>query len=144
MPYKNPEDQRRYEHEHRKRNPEYYIAVARKKHEERKRLRAAIIAYYGSKCSQCDWNDPRALQIDHIFGDGRVERKIGMRNLNTYYKRVLANPERYQLLCANHNWVKRIENNEAPGGKYLGSDEEIRKVLESPGNRRPRQMREED
>lgn len=73
-------------------------------------LRKAIFALYGAKCARCPWTDPRALQLDHKHGNGSHERK----RLSTYqiYKRVLAHPEDYQLLCANCNWLKRYENSE--------------------------------
>lgn len=30
------------------------------------------------------------------------------------YAMVYANPDRYQILCANCNWIKRAERNELP------------------------------
>lgn len=77
------------------------------------KIRLAAIAMFGNKCVRCGFNDPRALQFDHIHGDGFKEK-------GKYYigflKRLLANPdfETYQLLCANCNWIKRYENNENP------------------------------
>ena len=60
---------------------------------------------------RCDWTDERALQVDHIKGNGHKEwRTLGGRQ--GVYRRALKHPEDYQLLCANHNWIKRVENNE--------------------------------
>jgi hypothetical protein len=74
------------------------------------------LALLGGKCNWpgCDWTDERALQIDHIHGGGRAEYQ---RSLNgaMYLRKVLRteNPHlKYQLLCANHNWVKRAINDE--------------------------------
>ena len=72
----------------------------------------------GSCCAKCGFNDHRALQIDHINGDGKEERiKYGGRSRNKWYEAVvesLRNCEnRYQLLCANCNWIKRAENCES-------------------------------
>ncbi len=55
----------------------------------------------------------RALQFDHINGGGHRERK----NLTKQVSKVvmesfLKNENKYQLLCANCNWIKKSENNE--------------------------------
>lgn len=81
------------------------------------RKRKQIIELLGGKCKRCNWTDFRALQIDHVDGNGRNDIKSGGTG---YYDRVLkfllAHPyqTKYQLLCANHNWIKRVENNENP------------------------------
>lgn len=70
----------------------------------------------GGKCVKCGFSDERALQIDHIEGGGYVERKNYSTNPKAYYKNILEtiknNKTKYQLLCANCNWIKRFENNE--------------------------------
>ena len=69
-------------------------------------LRAEILIALGGTCAQCTWNDVRALQIDHVQGDGRLERS----RRAGYYRKILrsirSNEGKYQLLCANHNWIK--------------------------------------
>lgn len=73
----------------------------------------------GRKCAKCGFDDDRILQIDHVMGDGRRERKAAkdynwmVRNICEMSK-VDGNmfKARYQLLCPNCNWIKRIENNE--------------------------------
>lgn len=85
----------------------------------RARLKAKVYALLGGKCawSGCDWVDHRALQIDHKNGDGSKERADGMVG-TTFLRKVLEDGGvNYQLLCANHNWVKRVEQNEARGRK---------------------------
>jgi len=81
-------------------------------------VRETLLGKLGGKCGNCGFLDTRALQIDHIYGNGNKERaKFGAQY--TYYKHLLdmnlAELEiNYQLLCANCNWIKRYENNEVP------------------------------
>lgn len=81
-----------------------------------KALRKEAIEKLGGKCIKCAFQDARALQIDHINGGGAVEL------LNTdplaYLEAVLLdNTCKYQLLCANCNWIKRAELSEATRGR---------------------------
>jgi hypothetical protein len=58
----------------------------------------------GNECKHCGEQDPIYFQIDHVNNDGSLDRnKITL-------KKYLENPERYQLLCANCNWAKRMNN----------------------------------
>lgn len=79
-------------------------------------LRARLLALQalGGKCVRCGYGDWRALQIDHVGGDGGRDRRRAGRG---YYLAVLQDPhwERYQVLCANCNWVKRFVNHECDG-----------------------------
>ena len=81
-------------------------------------LRHAIFDKYGEKCKRCGFDDYRALQIDHVNGGGNKEfkRKYQQghsRSRKNLYKAVLADETRkYQILCANCNWIKKYENNE--------------------------------
>jgi hypothetical protein len=74
-----------------------------------------IFALLGNKCAHCGFSDPRALQVDHTNGGGTKERNLS-RNQNAYYKKILTSVEKgegkYQLLCANCNWIKRHTHNE--------------------------------
>jgi hypothetical protein len=80
--------------------------------------RAKVLAHLGGKCVRCGFTDPRALQIDHVRGDGWQEPRVGTQRRKggggaPYYRRVVADTTgRYQLLCANCNWIKRVENKE--------------------------------
>lgn len=88
-----------------------------------RKWKAAAIAALGGKCAHCGFTDERALQFDHVHGDGhkdvrpsdaagrRQRKSVG---LGTYYKRIAEHrePGRFQLLCANCNWIKRSENEE--------------------------------
>ncbi len=78
--------------------------------------RAKVIELLGGKCAQCPWTDPRALQVDHIYGDGNKDKNahnVG-RLLEAVMFDITLPPEsrKYQLLCANHNWIKRVEKSE--------------------------------
>ena len=78
----------------------------------RKVVRTEIIKLLGGKCVRCGWNDPRALCIDHIKGGGTRERK-SFKDLYAYYRAILARQGAgCQLLCCNHNAIKRIEEKE--------------------------------
>jgi len=75
------------------------------------RKRAAVLAHLSNKCRRCGFSDCRALQIDHIDGGGGKELRCTAQW--TYLNRVLAESFRFQLLCANCNWIKRSEKSEA-------------------------------
>lgn len=78
-------------------------------------IRADVVSHLGGKCCRCGFTDARALQIDHVHGDGWRELRKGGLGSYAYMKKVLADREgRYQLLCANCNWIKRAEENEQP------------------------------
>lgn len=67
----------------------------------------------GNKCNKCGFTDIRALQIDHVFGNGKQEKKAIKNQWNKFYKEVLKdNTGKYQCLCANCNWIKKSENKE--------------------------------
>lgn len=76
------------------------------------RLKLRVIEHLGGRCGNCGYNaDHRAFNIDHVNGDGASERRqgaghgLGRKLLHA----VLADDEgRYQLLCANCNWVKYV------------------------------------
>jgi len=90
------------------RHKAYMLRYSRK---EYPRLRDAVVAKLGGKCQKCGYDsDRRALQIDHIDGNGRRERKtIGWRK---FYGKILDDSTNYQLLCANCNYIKRYDNEE--------------------------------
>lgn len=72
-------------------------------------LRKQIYAKLGDKCLWCGFDDPRALQIDHVNDDGYKDRNNKFRNWNSYnkYKTILNDTEgRFQILCANCNMIK--------------------------------------
>lgn len=96
-----------------------------RRHPERKRqcrrawyhkLKAKVFDKLGRACVECGYSDERALQVDHVHGGGTMERESMSRD--TYLQRVLAAPPgKYQVLCANCNWIKRVENDGEGSGK---------------------------
>jgi hypothetical protein len=79
---------------------------ARKREYEYK-LRISVLDKLGNKCAKCDWVDPRALHVDHVYGNGQQDRGHGS---TAFVKKVLADTKgNYQLLCANHNAIKKYE-----------------------------------
>lgn len=81
----------------------------RKRFEE---LRNEVFKKLGSCCNRCGIDDKRVLCVDHVNGDGALERKIKT-SVIAYYKKIINDAEgRYQILCHNCNWIKRFENNE--------------------------------
>lgn len=93
---------------------DYYCRDCKLQKERGRRAiqRERVIEALGGKCKWCDFSDHRALQVDHVMGGGRQER-ITINNPWRYYEQIIADKdERYQLLCANCNIIKRIENGE--------------------------------
>lgn len=74
----------------------------------------------GSNCwhnGPCIVNDTRCLQIDHKNGGGVKQIRVTFgENLGSMYSHYLKNEDKakkeLQVLCANCNWVKRVNNNE--------------------------------
>lgn len=75
------------------------------------RIRRKLLDELGGKCVRCGFDDWRALQVDHINGNGRHDRH-NRGNTRLHVQVVAASPDQFQLLCANCNWVKRYEQNE--------------------------------
>lgn len=87
-----------------------FTAIQQKHHNEQRRT--AILVLLGGQCVRCGFADHRALQIDHKNGDGRKERTELRQNRIALYKKVREDPDSYQCLCANCNWIKRAEMHE--------------------------------
>ena len=80
-----------------------------------KKIRQGAISVLGGKCVRCGFTDIRALQIDHINGGGSKDvkrRGRGGQFYNQVMNSFLNKENEFQLLCANCNWIKRVENNE--------------------------------
>lgn len=92
------------------------LIIREKKKAMRMGMKLTVLNHYGKQCKHCDFDDIRALQIDHINDDGAEERKSlggkqisGWRFYDILIKRGL--PEGYQTLCANCNNIKQWERN---------------------------------
>lgn len=81
--------------------------------EYRRRLKAELISHYSNGanvCAVCNFNDIRALSIDHIKGGGNKHRReIVGGNGNVFYLwlRKQGLPTGYQILCMNCQFIKR-------------------------------------
>ena len=87
---------------------EYYFNRVR-------RFKKSAHEILGGICVRCGFSDSRALQIDHINGNGSKLRKKTSSSYELYkdvIKSVSNGENKYQLLCANCNWIKRFENKE--------------------------------
>jgi len=83
-----------------------------------RKIRKKVIEALGNKCIKCGFSDYRALQIDHINGGGNKERKemsFNQKFHNHVLSSIIKDEKKYQLLCANCNWIKRVENKESKG-----------------------------
>lgn len=94
---------------------ENYILYRR--HKDRRmsyELREKVFAKLGSHCVKCGFSDKRALQVDHVYNDGYIDRKKnGWSDMKIRYRTILADTEgKYQILCANCNWIKKCEESE--------------------------------
>jgi len=80
-------------------------------------LRTNIIEGYGGKCELCGEDNPHFLTIDHINGDGSIERKM-IGDSYALYRKLRDNNyprDNYRLLCYNCNCAlgcKRITEDE--------------------------------
>lgn len=89
------------------------IRATHTKNSQKRRLE--ILGMLGDRCKKCGYKeDYRALQIDHVRSNGKEERKQMSHSWSyTFWKKALAErPQDYQILCANCNWIKRLDKNE--------------------------------
>lgn len=84
------------------------VFVLEKGEKRQAMMRQKVVTHLGGKCAWCDFYDPRALCIDHIFGEGNLERKSG-KNWYSLYREILSGDRdwEFQVLCANCNSIKR-------------------------------------
>ena len=94
-------------------------AKARKNKLDRERALQAKRTIYGvlggAKCIKCGITDIRVLQLDHINGGGKKDRKSNrstLKILRLHRDNLDSLKDKYQVLCANCNWIKKHENNE--------------------------------
>ncbi len=95
-------------------------AKARKNYMDRKRDADAKKIIYdvlgGAKCVHCGYDkDIRALQLDHINGGGSKDRKSNRSTskiLRIHRDNLDSLKDKYQVLCANCNFIKKYENKE--------------------------------
>jgi len=99
-------------------------------------LKEQIYDKLGHVCFKCGFSDKRALQIDHVNGGGNKEHKE-IKSATTYLQKVIADTlGTYQILCANCNWIKRMERREHPRGNKI-SPEGMQRILSANQNKTP-------
>ncbi len=77
-------------------------------------IRDKVFVMFGGKCVRCGFTDYRALQLDHIHR-AKEKRNGHFRAGQGLYASILRGEQdtsEFQLLCANCNWIKRVENKE--------------------------------
>ena len=109
--YKENPKVKEYRDKYRKNNRAKIRESQRRYH---RRIKEELFNLLGNKCVKCGFADKRALQIDHINGGGCKELKLySSKDYRRVVLKSLKNKEnKYQLLCANCNWIKRDTNNE--------------------------------
>jgi RNase P subunit RPR2 len=94
-------------------NRENYLKQKKEQSIESKNM---VLDFLGGKCVKCGFSDYRALQIDHVNGGGVKEQRERTTNRFSYHKEVMDSftkkEGKYQLLCANCNWIKRFVRGE--------------------------------
>ena len=103
---------KKYHHQHKD--------SSRKSHQKSVwKLKTEVLTHYGGgecKCVQCNFDDVRALTLDHIRGKGGEHRKLlGQRSSGYYFYLDLKRqgfPSGYQTLCSNCQRIKQVEQNE--------------------------------
>lgn len=76
------------------------------------RVKAMVKLADPIKCVRCSLDDVRILVIDHVHNDGEEER--ARMCTDTIYRNIIKMSveearERYQVLCHNCNWLKRLD-----------------------------------
>lgn len=126
MPCKDPVQRKAYQKLWRERNRDSIYErnrIWRATHREKvrkssveteRRARLEILQLLGGgRCARCGFSDWRALQVDHIHSDGHlVNRKGNWLSLPKIRATLADAKQRFQVLCANCNWIKRHEQQE--------------------------------
>lgn len=73
-----------------------------------RKVKQEMVDAYGGRCECCGESDSVLLALDHIHGDGQVDRKNNRRGRVMYvYLRRLGWPrDDYRLLCHNCNMAR--------------------------------------
>lgn len=104
-----PEAKTRYRHNNWIRNKEKWRKWGREFHNT---MRQKALVHLGGKCVHCGESDGRVLQLDHVKGGGLTDIRKNKKHGWAKYKQAARSRTKYQLLCANCNWIKRYTHNE--------------------------------
>jgi hypothetical protein len=76
-------------------------AYERKHRQEQKQIAIAHYSNGTMKCAWCEYNDIRALTIDHLTGEGSKHRKENSKAASSIYRYLITQsfPPGYQVLC---------------------------------------------
>ena len=89
-----------------------YLLHCRRIHRARIKAKAYIIL--GCKCRMCGATDPRVLTLNHINGDGHVDKKAGIHR-DKFLRQIIAGErDDLELLCWNCQFLYRFELGEFP------------------------------
>jgi hypothetical protein len=95
-----------------------------------RKIRDKALNHLGGVCTSCGNSDRRVLQIDHVYSDGARVRTEEDRDSHKLCHNVLKDSSRYQLLCANCNFIKRFTEAEIiPIRKTRGELAKLRKRI---------------
>lgn len=93
------------------------------------RVKQEVFNAYGAKCACCSEDELNFLTIDHVYNDGYLDKSGRRRKggLVLYYelKRLNFPKDRYQLLCMNCNFGKKITNGMCPHQIKMNKNKEI-------------------
>lgn len=114
-------------------NYEKYREITRKHDREYYyRIRNELYELLGDKCKNCGFSDRRAFQIDHVNGGGnsrKIVNRNGMGKTRQVLEQVRNGSREYQLLCANCNVIKKIENREVKGHLKVVREDYINRMI---------------
>ena len=80
---------------------------------------------YGDKCACCGETEKAFLTMDHVQDDGYIDRKTKCQH--TIFVEAIKehNPEKYQTLCRNCNWGRRVNGGICPHKQNIKNEEGI-------------------
>ena len=83
----------------------------------KKAIKLKVLSFYGggkAVCTQCEEGRTDCLSIDHINGDGAIQRRENGKQGTALYQWLIKNkyPPGYQTLCMNCQWIKRFSRKE--------------------------------
>ena len=87
--------------------------------------RWVVLKLLGAECKCCGEREPDFLHIDHVQNDGFMERRLFGNNFSSLARRIEKSVNdgtvhlKYQLLCANCNFSKRISGGVCAHKKIL-------------------------
>ncbi len=83
-----------------------------------KKIKTQIFDHYGWECKCCGEKIKEFLSLDHINNDGYLDKHPGgsKKSGKELYLLVIRQgfPDKYQTLCMNCNWGKKLGNGKCP------------------------------